>query len=108
MDMRLMKDRTSATNRPPRIAQPEVPAIGVVATADRGNELRTTGDGLGPSTSQGLEAALATARELLASTVEAVNPGTPRRELFAYLTQYRARLASLVAACPAGGNGDGA
>ncbi len=61
MDMRLMKDRTSATNRPPRIAQPEVPAIGVVATADRGNELRTTGD-----------------------------------------------VASLVAACPAGGNGDGA
>jgi hypothetical protein len=41
------------------------------------------------------------------STVEAVNPGTPRRELFAFLTQYRARLADLVAACPITGSGNG-
>ena len=46
-----------------------------------------------------LEPALAAASKLLAGTVEAVNPGTSRRELLAYVTQYRQRLADLVAAC---------
>jgi hypothetical protein len=46
-----------------------------------------------------LDAALPAARELLASTVEAVNPGTSRSDLFGYVTEYRKHLADLVAAC---------
>jgi hypothetical protein len=49
-----------------------------------------------------LGAALAAARELLASTVEAVNPGTSRRDLLTYVTQYRKHLADLAAACSGG------
>jgi hypothetical protein len=61
-----------------------------------------------PRASDGLEAALVAARELLASTVEAVHPGTSARRLFTYVTQYRARLADLVAACSVPGGGAGA
>jgi hypothetical protein len=46
-----------------------------------------------------LDDALAEARDLLASTVEAVNPGTSQRDLFDYVTRYRVRLATLVKAC---------
>ena len=65
-------------------------------------------DGPGPRTSERLEVAVTAARELLVSTVEAVNPGTPARQLFAHVTQYRARLAELVAALPVASGGDGA
>jgi hypothetical protein len=40
-----------------------------------------------------LAAALSAARELLAGTVEAVNPGTSRSDLFGYVTEYRKHLA---------------
>ncbi len=64
--------------------------------------------GARPVTSERQQTALAAARELLTSTVEAINPGTPARELLACLTRYRARLADLVAAYPVPGSGDGA
>ncbi len=78
------------------------------ATVGRGEALtRTAEAGLGPGPSDRLEAALTAARELLAGTVDAVHPGTPARPLFAYVTQYRARLAELVAALPVPGGGGG-
>lgn len=83
------------------------PARNLAATADPDTELgHTAADG--SSTPTELASALAAARELLARTVEAVNPGTPRCDLFAHVTQYRARLAGLVAACQATASGDGA
>jgi hypothetical protein len=103
MDMRLMNEPPVATSLRQRIAQAEASARDSDQTVDRANEHHNTaGIGPGQTPSQGLQAALATARELLASTVDAVNPGTTRRELFGYVTQYRARLADLVAACPPG------
>jgi hypothetical protein len=52
-------------------------------------------------------AAIIAARKLLADTVEAVHPRTPARELFGYVTEYRACLADLVAVLPVPGSGDG-
>lgn len=83
------------------------PARDGAAMADPGTERdHTAADGSGTPTE--LASALAAARELLARTVEAVNPSTPRRDLFAHVTQYRARLAGLVAACQTTASGDGA
>lgn len=83
------------------------PAKDGAAIAGPGTEPgHTAADGSSAPTE--LASALAAARELLAKTVEAVNPGTPRRDLFAQVTQYRARLAGLVAACQATASGDGA
>jgi hypothetical protein len=45
------------------------------------------------------EATLAAARQFLTETVEAVTPDMSDTELLASLTQYRAHLADLVAAC---------
>src|SRR5262245_19670958 len=99
MDMRLINHWN------PQATMPQAPARDVAATAGPGKKVsQAAGDCL--CASEGLEPALAAARDLL-STVEAVNPGTSRRELFAYVTQYRARLADLVAACPAAGSADG-
>ena len=44
------------------------------------------------------DSTLSAARQFLADTVEAINPGTPARELLAYATQSRAHLAAVVAA----------
>jgi hypothetical protein len=67
--------------------------------ADTGGWISGPCDAPDDGTAQ-LDAALAAPRELLASTVEAVNPGTSRRDLLGYVTQYRRHLADLVAACP--------
>lgn len=64
--------------------------------------------GAGALTSERQQTALAAARELLTSTVEAINPGTSARELLACLTRYRAGLADLVAACTVPASGDDA
>jgi hypothetical protein len=45
------------------------------------------------------QSALAAAERLLADTADAVNPGTPARELLEFVTSYRAHLADLAAAC---------
>ena len=45
--------------------------------------------------------ALADAREFLAVTVEAINPGTPAKDLLGYAAESRAHLAALVEACSA-------
>jgi hypothetical protein len=100
LNMTLIKDPTG----PARI--PAAPQRDGAAMADSGeNPSQTPRDRRGPS--EGLQLELAAARELLAGTVEAVNPGTPRRELFAYVMHYRARLAGLVAACQVTGSRDG-
>ncbi len=46
-----------------------------------------------------LRAAIRAAEQLLADTVDEVNPDTPPRTLLACTEQYRAQLAALVAAC---------
>src|SRR5262245_12360966 len=100
MDMRLIDHWNTQTT------MPQAPARDAAATAGPGRKVsQAAGDGL--CASEGWEPALAAARELLASTVEAVNPGTSRPELFAYVMGYRARLADLVAACPVAGSADG-
>lgn len=55
----------------------------------------------------GLDATLLAAEQFLADTAEAVNPGTPARELLGYATRYRAHLSALAAACrdPGGNTG---
>jgi hypothetical protein len=52
------------------------------------------------------EGALAAARQLLASTAEAITPDTPARELLACLTRYRAGLADLAEASSGSEHGD--
>jgi hypothetical protein len=47
---------------------------------------------------EAFENALAGARQLLADTVDTINPGTPAAKLLACLQRYRAHLAILVAA----------
>jgi hypothetical protein len=47
---------------------------------------------------EAFENALAAARQLLAGTVDTINPGTPAAELLACLERYRRHLAALVAA----------
>jgi hypothetical protein len=97
--MRLFDNRTTQT-------MPGLPARDATATIKAGNKTSQS-PGESASTSNGLESALVAARDLLVGTVEAVNPGTPQRELLGYVTQYRARLADLVAACPAVSSGEG-
>ena len=85
---------------------------GRLPVGDQAASLRTGAHddaNLGPraATSERQQMALAAARELLASTVEAINPGTSARDLLACLTGYRARLADLVAASPVPGSQDG-
>ena len=46
-----------------------------------------------------LRTAIRTAEQLLADTVDDVNPDTPARTLLDCTGQYRAQLAALVAAC---------
>ncbi len=46
------------------------------------------------------EDALAASRQLLAETVDAINPGTPAVELLACLERYRAHLGALLAIVP--------
>ena len=68
------------------------------------------GAALVPDTSAGVpdqrDAALAAARQLLAETVEAVNPATPARDLLACLTRYGARLSAIIAARSVPGSGE--
>jgi len=51
-----------------------------------------------------LRAAIRAAEQLLADTVDEVNPDTPPRTLLDYTEQYRAQIAALVAACHLHGN----
>lgn len=48
---------------------------------------------------QAQENALAEARQYLAATADKVYPGLSARSLLRYVTEYRAHLATLVAAC---------
>lgn len=81
--------------------------IGITAMADTDvDDDQDRGARFGNS--ERLEPALSAARDLLAGTVGKIHPGTSPRRLFTYVTQYRARLAELVAACSAPASGDSA
>lgn len=84
-----------STKRGVGVQEAAVPASDLAATLPGG-----TDDGTG------LAAALVAARELLISTVDAINPGTPARDLLACLARYRAHLATVVAVCPVPYGGD--
>lgn len=47
----------------------------------------------------GIEAALVAVEQLLADTVDAVDPDTPASELLKYTTRYRSNLSVLVTLC---------